>query len=590
MRGIRGIRATTAITVITAVLLGLHSVAHADVGPALVVGPGLIQKVFTRALQKYTSGTDPSRVQFGLESYSTDLPGVDLSTAPEIVRVYGQNLFGFDLFNEPVTLRSSLKDLNIELTPSLEALEFKPATSGVRIDLVMALQGLTVAIGSVRVTEPRTTLWVLGKNVRLAPVKPLSPIHVRIALEVSVVDSALKIRVIKSSSDIATVMPAHFKLSVKDTEFTRIGFKSEGEFFPADTTELRKFLVEVIPSLNGKIAQALDTMLKTRLGPSLQALMDETSIPTEYSLTVRDCDPLRPELLRRPYLHPQDGTRVAKSPRQEMAEAKARAEEPPVSAWAPLLNRVSFLKYDVKVVGFSQSEDRTHLGVHLADRLSLERGTAFSDGLDYRAEPPRIEEGADMGVVVPEVYLNEKLALPQIYRTLESAYLPRGVSFDRAAPLKISADGPRLKATGRIEVNLAKMNGILPKVAALWEKAAGDTGGILKFELPIEIEPEFLADRIQLHLSLGNGFGSNIGDSAGIYQFLYVKLEIKKLIEKKIREFPLSIPTGELIEKAGVQIIGLTEPEHRKIGLWFKYVGSSQAEATEDRENKVECP
>ena len=453
---------------------------------------------------------------------------VDISSAPEIIKVYGEHLFNFDL-NKPADLKIKVFVPKIETNIKIK----KIALSKINSHLLQAQ--LDVILDQIDVNVP--SVWIKEENVtkpeKLTPEscnygirtnaffknrvyaelngisltqkpKHSSQVHAHLKVEFDpeAPNQQLVVQTIKQ--DLAKKIQANYLLNIADIQFPKIQVKVNGQCFPSDTSGLKKLILSKLDDIKTDLFQAVSEMIAKDGVQMINTAIKSLSVPDEFTLT-------REELLKQ--------EEAAKAKAKATAEANAKASEKTSSApysmradyeqkisqfnvaattyvrpaviqelgaGKPLLKQItdlfSGLSYHIQFQGFDTLDGAIMIG--LDESLTLDGKSSAPSNLETGYGENTPNPSPIVLRLTPDFFLEKIELLKQTLNALPDSGIPQGITFTGTKAQVQKIDATHISLLAQAQVDLNKMSG-MASVGAVIEKLFGNTGG--KILLPIQV-------------------------------------------------------------------------------------------------------
>ncbi|MBI2605978.1 MAG: hypothetical protein HYW49_07845 [Deltaproteobacteria bacterium] len=463
---------------------------------------------------------------------------IDLSKAPEIVKIYGSNLFGIELF-KPIEMDLKAMGVDLEAAAAVEKIDFtQEKTGAVVAKIALRLESIAVDASEIWLKENGIThqvalapdscnkgvqtekflsnkLWAIFHDVKLQPRRRSAPLRITAEAVLDVLSKdgpQIALRSLRHS--LVRTLTEDYALSVGTVEFPKIQIKVDGKCFPIDTKPVDAYFRYKLAELKLAIVKAAGKAL-TRTGVAkANEILAKLKVPTQYEYEYSKKFAF---VAPKPFVTQPDHTRVVLSglPRE-------KTEEAPQDLLTMLTSRFFSLQYQVSLASVTTAApDRITFGVaeHLEINGRSEQPPA--NGAPSAFTPP-LEPSTDVLVSISKDFFVEKFELIRALKILEAEAFPAGISLDKGGIVPRILSSGKMALVAHVLVDLGGMEGFWPAVGYYVEKGFGDTGGVLKLPLQIDVEPYVSRAKMPMvgvKLALNRDYlGSHFGERANLDQ------------------------------------------------------------------------
>lgn len=291
-----------------------------------VVLPGrLATQIAQDALGKPTAWQDQSHVTIPIKNnIEATLKKVDLTTAPEIVQVYGNRLFGLN-FAQPFQLDLKIFGLVSQGDVKIRSLKFTPTSreNRILIDAELEIRRVRVSAREIWFRERGLTPEKKNNAQQVCPVPPnpidsyrgnrvgarvLKPVvapkssalgdvpviaHGQFEAEIIPSrDRRIEVRPLAVEHDVTRVLSANYELRAQ-LEVPPIFVKIDGECFPGDDKGIRALFKSMLEEIKLKVVSGVEeTLVQVAMKASAEAF-ETLRLPIEHQITHRS----KPEVL-----------------------------------------------------------------------------------------------------------------------------------------------------------------------------------------------------------------------------------------------------------------------------------------------------
>ncbi len=515
---------------------------------------------------------------------------------PDAVKSYGSKIFKLN-FEEPFKLDIRIFGLKPAGDVRIKSLRFSEAPRAdnrVLIDVDMEIRRLNVATSEIWVVERGLTpgnspaqgvgcpvekskmdsfvkhqvgARVVGATIRAKqPGADETPISVQGRFEAHYAPAKpgaareLQLRALSVRHNVASVVNSSYRLDAQLQVPPVIVFL-EGECYPDPTggKAINELFQGMLDSIKQQVVKGVsETITQTALKEATKAFA-KLKIPVEKEVVAytREYDVLEiPQIVNLPV-----STYVA--PRYRIPPV-ASAEVPPKAG--PKNSKLpKDLIWNINerlLLGGLGANAQGGLGLELGDQLTLNARTEAAVQPASEGAFPT-QESHQLRIVFNRSFFASKVNLVESLRAEQRRMLPAGIVLAEKGIDVRPNSGSRISVVPHVEVHLKQLPGIAGLAASLIERFAGNTDGIYRVPLQLDLRPEVIAiggDRfLRLHLAvyenlIENQFGdrSNLDDA----NRLIYKLVKKKLLEAaaKIKANPIDIDLGPLEAKAPLKL------------------------------------
>ncbi len=473
------------------------------------------------------------------ETLEAQPKNIDLSKAPEIVKVYGSNLFGIEL-SKPVEMDLKAMGVNLEAAATIEKIDFtQQKTGAVVARIALRLESIAVGASEIWLKENGITqqlplapdscnksvqtdkffsnkLWAIFHNVKLQPRKGSAPLRITAEAVLDVLSKdgpQIALRSLRHS--LVRTLTEDYALSVGTVEFPKIQIKVDSKCFPIDTKPVDAYFRHKLAELKLAIVKTAGKALTQTGVAKANEILAKMKVPTRYDYEYSKKFEFQAP---KPFVTQPDHTRVVLSglPREKTKEA-------PQDLLTMLTSRFFSLQYQVGLATVtSTAPDRITLGV--AEHLEINGLGEQAPANDApSAFTPKLEPSTDVLVSISKDFFVEKFELIRALKILEAEAFPSGISLDQEGIVPHILSGVKMALVAHVLVDLGEMDGFWPAVGYYVEKGFGGTGGVLRIPLEIGVEPYVSSGAGQpmvgVKLVLNRDYlGSHFGERANLEQ------------------------------------------------------------------------
>lgn len=510
---------------------------------------------------------------------------LNFSNAPEIVRVYGQHLFGFN-FNEHNELDIQIKNAHIKTNAKIENISFDSTNENSLATLELDLDQLKINIDEVWVKELNVTnlkpnksnlcgkkfkgdedyftkkLWAKASNVSVESKKQIQSIKVTAKIFIQNTKDGIKIKLVSLDNNLSQKINSLYKMKIQTIKLAPIFVKVDNECFPVDTSKVKPFLDSKLQDIKESVFEAAQSWIAEDAVIKVNELISKLKIPNSYKYEKDNSAEL---LKANTYILPSDNTATILDSRyQSLNHIESNQSE------NELLNMFYKFSYEI---GFNQfhSNSKNSLEIDLEETIQLNRKSLKQDNqarftwniipedLIPKFKPDLLTQDIDVALS-PDYFVN-KLKWIESIQLIRKKFIPEGIKLNLNDIQWKSKSEEYLKIAIPVVIDLNKMKGIGPKLGKYVEKIFGNTNGILK--LPIQLNLRLKHQNTpekQLNLILAihrnfkmDEFGrtSNTDEAAQLIQWF---------VNKKLNEL------ADDIEKADI-FVDLNKPVLNSIDL-----------------------
>ncbi len=603
----------------------------------VVLPGGLATQIAQDALGKPTARRDQSHVTIPIKNnIEATIEKVDIRNTPEIVRIYGNRLFGLN-FTKPFQLDLKIFGLVSQGDVKIRSLKFTRTESANRILIDAELEIRRVNVSAREIWFRERGLTPDEKNVakNVCPVPPnpidsyrgnrvgarvLKPVvapktaalgdvpvvaHGRFEAEISENGSRrIEVKPISVEHDVTRVLSANYELRAK-LEVPPIFVKIDGECFPGDDAGIRALFKSMLEDIKLKVVTGVEqTLVQVAMKASAEAF-EELRLPVEHEIVHRS----KPEIIQEVKTGRStrsDATRVERRvfwnstsaasqskivdwsqeeesdelaiPDRSLAPARFADLGVVMASDATRVQRQSIpsavLKPKSDAGGKSllqrflrEIQGKLSLGaidasrsgalvLRLADELAINSVrepelTAVSEG---KLPKQRVDH---LRLVLNRSFFESKAELVAALKNEQVNLLPKGIRLGAQGLEVLGTGGNRVSLVAHVEVELAALDGLVGTAAGLIERFAGNTDGIYRIPVQLDLIPQIETvlkmRRLTLSLAVREnldatefGHASNLKDASFLKSVVVSKL---KEAAEKIKKRPVVIDLAPLESK-----------------------------------------
>jgi hypothetical protein len=189
------------------------------------------------------------------------------------------------------------------------------------------------------------------------------------------------------------------------------------------------------------------------------------------------------------------------------------------------------------------------------------RSEAFVTPADEGSFP--VQKPDQLRIVVNRSFFESKVKLLEIFRFERERLLPQGIVLGARGIDVNGRSGNQFSIVAHVEIHLKSLKGLTGTAAALVEKVAGNTDGIFRLPLQVDLRPEVMeigTERfLRLYLAMDENFVKNsFGDRSNLAAastLLADKIK-EKLHEAalKMKANPIDVDLAPLESKAPIKV------------------------------------
>ncbi len=500
-------------------------------------------------------------IKFDIPELPIEANHLNFSDAPEIVRVYGKHLFGFELSGNN-SLDIQIKNTRIQSNVELKSVEFQSRENQSTAILNLELDQLQIAINEVWLKELNVTnlttndqnscshktrhagdyfqnhLWAKIFNVDVHSSNQNQKIKIKAFVKLKNQKDLLQFELLEIQNNIASVIDEKFKMNIAKINLAPIYIKVDGECFPVDTSAVKQFLDSKLQEIKNTVFKAAQGWIVNEGVKKANEALSKISLPNSQSFTV---DPGKELYKNSQIVVVRDETK-----RQVRRQYLLDSNRDDMKSSVSFFDWFYQFGYAIGLSGFSRANSN-ELVLDLDEKIILNNHVleshhvnALTQSDDWEMFPqdmiPKYNQELltqDASIIIrPEYFIRKINFLDQI-NYIRNKFLPNGIDLG-VSKLKWEAKSESyLKIAIPVIINLSAMNGLGPAVGQWIEKNAGHTGGIIGIPLQIQLRLKRSytpKNKLQILMSVNRNFQedefgrkSNSDQAAGIIQWILKK-------------------------------------------------------------------